>query len=389
MKNTKKTAILTLMLLFVVTIANCPAQENNWLKVGETIPNPMIEPITHYQTDRIPGPYNLYDYKGEQLLLIAFMPSVDKRVEYADVMTGSFDSYFAKGLSFRSFSQYVFTNPQMKVMIVTPDSKEQLNAFLQSNNEDFEFISDTNYNAAQLFGMSKPNGNFDEKYIPSAAVFLVDKNNKIIFTDHDYRGQGEKLKTLQSGIYTALGLKEDLTGNENFAPLITGDEAREFDFRYVTVNPNDVTPKPYQVYNAKLSDYIGKKNVLIAFYPAAYSYSCAFEAATIDHWAEERLIENVKSNYTGNDDLEILMVSISNEYILAKWRKDLNLNSVKMVIDSDGSISRKYSSYNPLGYNKRTVFLVDKTGKISYINWDYKVDEVDFAKLKESVLALN
>jgi len=54
----------------------------------------------------------------------------------------------------------------------------------------------------------------------------------------------------------------------------------------------------------------------------------------------------------------------------------------------NGEISMMYNSYSQYGYNKRTIFLVDKEGKISYINWDYKVDEDYFATMTDKVTAL-
>ena len=82
------------------------------------------------------------------------------------------------------------------------------------------------------------------------------------------------------------------------------------------------------------------------------------------------------------------MVSVSNADILSKWKNDMNFQNIKLVNDVNGEISMMYNSYSQYGYNKRTVFLVDKEGKVSYINWDYKVDEDDFALMKDRITAL-
>lgn len=122
---------------------------------------------------------------------------------------------------------------------------------------------------------------------------------------------------------------------------------------------------------------------MLAFYPAAFSYSCGAEVTRFDAFAEEQLLNKVANSQIGNNtDFEILMVSKSNFYILSKWKNEMDLNNVKLVNDNTGEISMKYSSYNPLGYNKRTIFLIDKSGKISYIDWDYKVDDEDFILIK-------
>ena len=68
---------------------------------------------------------------------------------------------------------------------------------------------------------------------------------------------------------------------------------------------------------------------------------------------------------------------------------ELENYNVKLVSDDNGEISQMYSSYSQFGYNKRTMFLVDKEGNISYVNWNYQVTDDDFELLKENVLALN
>jgi peroxiredoxin len=41
-----------------------------------------------------------------------------------------------------------------------------------------------------------------------------------------------------------------------------------------------------------------------------------------------------------------------------------------------------------MGYDNRTIFIVNKEGKISYINWNYDVEK-DFDQVKERLLVLN
>lgn len=134
----------------------------------------------------------------------------------------------------------------------------------------------------------------------------------------------------------------------------------------------------------KLSDYIGKKNVIIAFYPAPFSMSCAMELTTFDAYAEKQTLQNISNSQLGStDDVEILMVSNSGLDILNKWKNDMNVKNVKLVSDYTGHISQQYMSYNSLGYNNRTLFIINKNGQISYIDWNYIVDEQDFKMVKD------
>jgi peroxiredoxin len=77
------------------------------------------------------------------------------------------------------------------------------------------------------------------------------------------------------------------------------------------------------------------------------------------------------------------MVSNSGLDILNKWKNDMNVKNVKLVSDYTGQISNMYTSFNALGYNNRTLFIINKNGQISFIDWNYVVDESDFGKVKE------
>ena len=108
------------------------------------------------------------------------------------------------------------------------------------------------------------------------------------------------------------------------------------------------------------------------------------EARTFDSYAEKQTITNIANSNIGSDeDVEILMVSNSGTGVLKSWGDDLKLKNVKLISDGSGVISRTYSSYNPLGFNNRTLFIIDKSGKLSYIDWDYQVDETDFSHVTD------
>jgi alkyl hydroperoxide reductase subunit AhpC len=246
---------------------------------------------------------------------------------------------------------------------------------------DFNVISDENMDMANFFGISKWESSKDASHI-----YIANKENKIVYARTDYKGEGEKLKEIQSKLYSLFDLNESIHGETDYPLLIQGDDARDFSFEYI--NDKMTAVGKYMMSNGRLSDYYRNKNVLIAFYPAPYSYSCAAEVTRFDTYAEEKLIDRIGSS--GQNDLELLMVSVSNYYILEKWKKDMGFDNVKLVSDDNGEISMKYNSYNMLGWNKRTVFLINKEGKVQYIDWDYNVeDDDDFGILKEQITSSN
>ncbi len=383
LKNLKNSLVNTILfsLLFFNIFCHAGENNNNGLSVGETIPNPEIMPIMK-QTGGINIAAKLQDYKEGQNLLIAFMPTITDKNSYAKIMTDAFDTYFAKGLSFGAYYNYYYPNPDLKILVVTGDDDQAVNEFIKDKDFDFAVTPDKNMNIANFFGIKDWNSNGDGSH-----VYIINKENKIVYANYDYKGEGEKLKTVQSNLYSLLNIKDNVTPFVENNPLMPGDQAKDFSFQYEAASMNEVGKVNV---SGKLSDFIGKKNVLIAFYPAAFSISCSMEAKTFDNYAyQQAMMEKVSNDgLKDNSDLEILMVSVSNSSILSQWRKQMGLQNVKLVNDPTGEISMMYNSYNQFGYNKRTIFLVDKEGKISYINWDYQVNDNDFAVMKDRITAL-
>ncbi len=390
-KKSLKNLIFLYFVLSCIAVTNSKIYANDGFTLWETIPNPEFTVLDRYadsynillETEQ-PALQRLYDYKSEQNLLIAFMPDMTDKNTYAKVMTSAFDAYFAEGLAFRNSYGVMMGEEALKILIVTNNDRETVVEYMQKMELDFDVVAADNMNFENFFGINKWSSSNDGSH-----VYIVNKENKIIYASHDYKGEGEKLKNVQNELFSLLGVPvnnpEYLT---EYMPLIEGEDARDFSFEYLYTGLP--TAGLTQTENGTLSDYFGKKNVLIAFYPAAFSYSCGAEVTRFDTFAEEQLLNKVANSQMSNDnDFEILMVSQSNFYILSKWQNEMNLNNIKLVNDNTGEISMKYNSYSNFGYNKRTIFLIDKSGKVSYIDWDYKVDDDDFALMKEHLISMN
>jgi peroxiredoxin len=129
----------------------------------------------------------------------------------------------------------------------------------------------------------------------------------------------------------------------------------------------------------KLTDFIGKNNVILAFYPADWSGGCTKEVCTI------------RDNFSKFGELNAEVLAISGDYVWShhEWALHHNL-PFKLLSDHKHEISKIYNSYNePSGYNKRTVYLIDKKGKIAYIDFRYSVRDMEsFNKLHEALKKL-
>ncbi|XP_050384478.1 2-Cys peroxiredoxin BAS1, chloroplastic [Argentina anserina] len=115
--------------------------------------------------------------------------------------------------------------------------------------------------------------------------------------------------------------------------------------------------------NVKLSDYIGKKYVILFFYPLDFTFVCPTEiTAFSDRHAEFEAINT-----------EILGVSIDSVFSHLAWvqtdRKSGGLGDLKypLVSDVTKSISKSYGVLIPdQGVALRGLFIIDKEGVIQH-----------------------
>lgn len=130
--------------------------------------------------------------------------------------------------------------------------------------------------------------------------------------------------------------------------LKVGDKAPEF-----TLYSSDKN-------QVSLSDYKGK-NVLILFFPLAFTATCTKELCGI----RDRVY-----NFDGLNT-EVLAISVDSPQTLAKW-KEMEHYDFTMLSDFNKEVSRSYGSlYETFvldmhGVSKRSAFLVDANGIVQY-----------------------
>jgi len=129
----------------------------------------------------------------------------------------------------------------------------------------------------------------------------------------------------------------------------------------------------------KLSDLIGKSNIVLAFYPADWSGGCTKELCTM------------RDNFGMLGDLGVTVLGISGDYVYShrEWAKYHEL-PFALLSDHKHDVATTYQSFNPEnGYNKRTVFVVDRKGMIAYIDLAYKANSAEsFDKLRNALQAM-
>ncbi len=162
-------------------------------------------------------------------------------------------------------------------------------------------------------------------------------------------------------VVSASAVLADPTG-----PPQVGDPAPDFTLPYATrdsVAGDDLALKALE----------GRSNIVLAFYPADWSGGCTREVCTL------------RDNFTSLGALNADVIGISGDYIYShhEWAKFHNL-PFRLASDHNHEVAKKYASYNETsGHDKRTVFVIDKGGKIAYEDMAYSTrDSVSFGKLQ-------
>jgi len=104
----------------------------------------------------------------------------------------------------------------------------------------------------------------------------------------------------------------------------------------------------------RLSDYRGRKHVVLVFYPLAFSPVCTHQLPLLQKEMEtfRRL------------DAEVLGISVDSHYTNTAYAQALGL-SFPLLSDFHHAASRAYGVFNPdKWYSRRVVFVIDKLGSI-------------------------
>jgi peroxiredoxin len=105
----------------------------------------------------------------------------------------------------------------------------------------------------------------------------------------------------------------------------------------------------------KLSEYRGKKNVLLAFYPFAFSPVCSLQLPGL-----QQQLSQFQSLNT-----EVLGISVDSKHSSAAFAEHLHLD-FPLVSDFNKEITLAYGVLREGGFAERALFVIDKTGKIAY-----------------------
>jgi peroxiredoxin (alkyl hydroperoxide reductase subunit C) len=109
-----------------------------------------------------------------------------------------------------------------------------------------------------------------------------------------------------------------------------------------------------------LSQFAGKKNVVISFVPAAWTPVCS------DQWPGY----NISKSFFDENDAILLGITVDNIPTLHAWTNQMG--KIWFIVLSDfwphGAVSSRYGVLRSDGVSERALFVIDKAGIIQYIH---------------------
>lgn len=135
----------------------------------------------------------------------------------------------------------------------------------------------------------------------------------------------------------------------------------------------------------KLEDYRDKSNVILLFFPLAFTGVCTSEMCTM------------RDNMAMYNDMnaEVIGISVDTVFTLEKFKQAEDLNFT-LLSDFNKDVSKTYSAFyedfvfGMKGVSKRAAFIVDKSGIIRYIEvLDSAGDLPNFEAIKSTLSSLN
>lgn len=123
--------------------------------------------------------------------------------------------------------------------------------------------------------------------------------------------------------------------------------------------PNFILPS---VSGEKISlhHFLGKKNVVLSFVPAAWTPVCS------DQWPGYNIVKDIFDQY----DAILLGITVDNLPTLFAWTNQMGKLWFPVLSDfwPHGAVAKKYGVLRSDGVSERALFLIDKKGIIRYID---------------------
>jgi mycoredoxin-dependent peroxiredoxin len=135
--------------------------------------------------------------------------------------------------------------------------------------------------------------------------------------------------------------------------IATGTEAPDFE-----LPSNELTPEGKPGKKIRLSDYRGKKHVVLAFYPLDFSPTCSSEHACFKD-------DSVKLE---SANAQVLGISVDSVWAHQAFAKQLGIEYPLLAdFHPKGEVATSFGLYNAeRGFTKRATVIIDRSGKVAW-----------------------
>ena len=108
----------------------------------------------------------------------------------------------------------------------------------------------------------------------------------------------------------------------------------------------------------RLSEFRGKKRVLLAFHPLAWTPVCARQVSA--YQADRDRFDT--------HDTHVLVISVDSVPCKTAWAESLGGVDFDLLSDFHpaGEVARRYGVFRETGISERAIFLVDRKGRIAF-----------------------
>ncbi len=140
----------------------------------------------------------------------------------------------------------------------------------------------------------------------------------------------------------------------------------------------EFTLKDYNKQDISLSSYLGKKPVLLVFYPFAFSGICTGELCQL------------RDDFSSFEGVQVLGVSVDTPFSLKKWAEQ---EGYQFPLLSDfwphGAVAQRYGVFNEkAGMANRGTFLIDTEGVVRFAEVNQPGEARDQEAWKKAVAGL-
>lgn len=117
--------------------------------------------------------------------------------------------------------------------------------------------------------------------------------------------------------------------------------------------------------------------VVLAFYPKDFTSGCTAEMKTFTEQYNELF----------GEDVTVVGISADSLSTHQRFAASLNL-PFRLLSDPDQKVSKKFGSAGENGYNRRTIYVIDAKGLVSYTDLRFgALDPKAYARLKSAIQA--